>query len=265
MRTARLLLIALAAATVMSACKKPATPVAFADPNAKPSASQRSTPLQNDGSLCEWKDRSDREASETAGAGSIQPNVRRVFQVLGSGDDRHKVLVCRETDTNFDGVKDVFRWYTDKGEAAKEMADANYDGKIDTWITFLKGRLSEERFDHNSDGNPDEWRFYVNGTISRAQRDTNFDGKPDVWEIYKDGALERMGVDLDGDEHVDRWDRDNELRRRLDEQERKKDEAEAAEAEKRAAAEKAEADKAEAEEAKKGGGKPKGRPGRKKK
>ncbi|HVY49745.1 MAG TPA: hypothetical protein VHB21_27815 [Minicystis sp.] len=182
----------------------------------------------NDGSRCEWKGRADREASEVAGPGSVQPNVRRVYQIVGTGDDRHKVLVCREIDTNFDGVKDVFRTYNDKGEPLHEEADANYDGKIDTWITFAKGRLAEVRMDHNGDGNPDEWKYYSAGKLSRIKRDTNFDGKPDVWEMYRDDHLERMGVDVDGDEHVDRWDHDTDAKRKLDAEDRKKEEAAAA-------------------------------------
>ncbi len=179
----------------------------------------------NDGSRCEWKGRADREASEVAGPGSVQPNVRRVYQLVGTGDDRHKVLICREIDTNFDGIKDVFRTYNEKGEALHEEADANYDGKIDTWITFSKGRLAEVRIDHNGDGNPDEWKYYSNGKLSRIKRDTNFDGKPDHWEMYRDDKLERMGVDVDGDEHVDRWDHDTDVKRAIDAEDRKKEDA----------------------------------------
>jgi hypothetical protein len=198
----------------------------------------------DDHSMCEWKGKADREASEVAGPGSIQPNVRRVYQIIGSGDDRHKVLVCREIDTNFDGVKDVVRKYNEKGESTTEEADANYDGRIDTWITFIKGRLAEVKLDTNFDGKPDEWKYYINGKLSRVVRDTNFDGKPDVWEIYRDGHLERMGVDVDGDEHVDRWDHDTEQRRRFEDAERKKEEDEAAKATKKAQDEKDAADKA---------------------
>jgi hypothetical protein len=201
----------------------------------------------DDRSRCEWRGRNDRETSETAGPGSFTPNVRRVYQIVGTGDDRRKVLVCREIDTNFDGVKDVVRRYNDSGESLHEEADSNFDGRIDTWITFAKGRLAEVRVDNNGDGNVDEWKFYSSGKLARIKRDTNRDSKPDVWEIYQDGKLERMGVDLDGDERVDRWDHDNEQRRRLDEAERKKDAEEAAAAEKKAAAEKAAQDKANAE------------------
>ena len=49
-----------------------------------------------------------------------ETNVRRVYQIVGSGDDRHKVLVCREIDTNFDGVKDVVRRYNEKGDSISE-------------------------------------------------------------------------------------------------------------------------------------------------
>lgn len=198
----------------------------------------------DDRSMCEWKKRPDREASETAGPGSIQPNVRRVYQVVGTGDDRHKIIICREIDTNFDGVKDVVRRYNEKGESVSEEADANYDGRIDTWITFVKGRLAEVRFDSNFDGKPDTFKYYSAGKLSRVVRDGNFDGKPDVWEIYREGKLERMGVDVDGDEHVDRWDHDNELRRRFEEAERKKEEEAALAAQKKAQADREAAEKA---------------------
>ena len=202
----------------------------------------------DDHSMCEWKGKPDRETSEIAGPGSLKPNVRRVFQVLGVGEDRHKILVCREIDTNFDGVKDVVRRYNDKGESLHEESDANYDGRIDTWITFAKGRLAEMQIDNDRDGKADEWKFYSEGRLARVKRDTNRDGKADVWEIYREGKLERMGVDVDADERVDRWDHDTELRRRLEEAERKKDEEAAKkDAEKRAAAQReAEEDAAEA-------------------
>lgn len=207
-------------------------------------ATKRADGSLDDHSMCEWRGKADREASEVAGPGSITPNVRRVYQIVGAAEDRHKVLICREIDTNFDGVKDVVRRYNDKGESISEEADANYDGKIDTWITFIKGRLSEVQLDTNYDGKPDEWKYYSNGKLVRVVRDANFDGKPDVWEIYREGHLERMGVDVDGDQHVDRWDHDNEMRRRFEEAERKKDEAAQTAAAKKAQDEKEAADKA---------------------
>lgn len=162
----------------------------------------------DDRSRCEFRGRSDREVSESAGPGAQLPNVRRVYQLIGMGEDRHKVLVCREIDTNLDGLKDVVRVYNEKGESLYEHADTDYDGSIDTWLTFAGGRIVQEARDTMGSGKPDTWKHYVDGQLSRIQRDTNGDGKPDRWELYSEGKLERIGVDLDYDGHVDRWDRD---------------------------------------------------------
>ncbi|HEX4336724.1 MAG TPA: hypothetical protein VH062_12480 [Polyangiaceae bacterium] len=191
------------------------------------------TPAQlakiNDQSRCDYKGRADREIVESNGPGATVPNVRRVFGILGEGDDRRRILFCREIDTNLDGIKDVVRNYNDKGDPVDEEADSDYDGKIDTWIKFSGGRISKEERDRNRDGRPDETRYYVKGKLSRVQRDTNYDGKPDVWEVYADGQLERMGTDIDFDGHVDRWDRDEIAHRIAEEKERQDDEkAEAA-------------------------------------
>jgi hypothetical protein len=162
----------------------------------------------DDHTLCEWKGHPELEVSETAGPGAIKPNVRRVYKDIGEGDNRHKVLICREIDTNLDGLKDVVRTFNAKGEATKENADSNFDGKLDIWATYVNGRMSEEDIDTNFDGAADVWKYYVDGKLSRIKRDRNFDGKPDVWEIFNNGHIERMGLDDSFDGHVDRWDRD---------------------------------------------------------
>jgi hypothetical protein len=167
----------------------------------------------DDRSMCDWRNKPELEVSETAGPGAFKPNVRRVYKVYGEAETRHKTLICREIDTNLDGIKDVVRTFNAKGEAVHEEADTDYDGKIDVWVDFIDGRMSQEKIDTNHDGKPDVWKFYLNGQLSRIQRDTNHDGKPDIWEIYSKGHLERMGVDLQFDGHVDRWDRDQELQR----------------------------------------------------
>jgi hypothetical protein len=162
----------------------------------------------DDASRCDYKGRADREVSEVRGPGAQQPNIRRVYAIVGEGEDRKKILLCREVDSNLDGAKDVMRTYTDKGEPLNELADTNFDGKVDTWITFARGRIAKVQLDKSGRGQPDEVKFYVSGKLARAQRDTNKDGKPDQWEIYDEGRLQRLGVDLDFDGRVDRWDRD---------------------------------------------------------
>ena len=208
---------ALAAVLGVVACGGPTTsaqgPRAVADKGRAVNVADAGT---NDQGRCDWKGRDDREVSETSGPGAILPNVRRVYQLIGTGDERRKVLICREVDTNLDGIKDVVRTFNEKGEAATEEADANYDGKIDTWITFSTGRISKVAIDTTGDGQPDVWKYYVGGQLSRIQRSTAHDGKPDIWEFYTKGHLERMGEDLDHDGHVDRWLHDDVIRRVAD-------------------------------------------------
>jgi hypothetical protein len=186
----------------------------------------------DDASRCDWKGRADREVQEVRGPGAKQSNIRRVFAIVGEGEDRKKILLCREVDTNLDGAKDVMRTYTDKGEPLNELADTNFDGKVDTWITFSRGRIAKVQLDKSGHGQPEEVKFYVGGKLARAQRDTNRDGKPDQWEIYDEGRLQRLGVDLDFDGRVDRWDRDEialrEIEAKEKEDEKKAQEAEAA-------------------------------------
>ena len=180
----------------------------------------------DDKSMCDWRNKPELEVSETNGPGALKPNVRRVFKTFGEGENRHNVLMCREIDTNLDGIKDVVRTFNAKGEALHEEADRDFDGKIDVWLNFVDGRLAEEDIDTNKDGKPDVWKFYTNGQLQRVRRDRNGDGKPDVWEIYAKGRLERVGMDENSDGHVDRWDRDEQLKYEADAAERKARDAE---------------------------------------
>lgn len=214
---------AVALASMVYACKSGPGPAAGTGTNAVTPGGSRDPSKwpADDRSGCDWKGKADLEVNETAGPGAIKPNVRRVYKTLGENDNRHKTLICREIDTNLDGIKDVYRRFNAKGEAIREEQDRDYDGKVDTWTVFVDGRIAEEQIDTNKDGRPDVWKFYVNGTLQRIRRDRNGDGKPDVWEIYSNGRLERMGIDDNSDGHVDRWDRDEALRYEQEEAERK--------------------------------------------
>jgi hypothetical protein len=176
----------------------------------------------DDRTMCDWRNKPELEVVETVGPGSIKPNVRRVFKYIGERDQRHKVLICREIDTNLDGLKDLVRTFNNKGEAAHEMADTNYDGKIDVWTDFVAGRISKQEEDTNFDGRVDVWKFYIDGQLSRIRRNTHCpNAKADTWEIYNRGSLERVGNDTNCDTHVDRWDRDTERIRAKEEEERR--------------------------------------------
>ena len=143
----------------------------------------------DDRSRCDFKGRADREASESAGPGSVTQNIRRVYALLGEGEERKRVLICREVDTNLDGVKDVVRTYNERSEALNEIADTDFNGKVDTWVTFNRGKIAKVAVDHTKNGQPDETRVYMNGKLSCVQRDSNDDGNVDTWEIYDDGKL----------------------------------------------------------------------------
>ncbi len=161
----------------------------------------------DDHSRCQRAVSKERAALEFRGAGAQHKNIRRVFEV-GPGQAGERVLRCREIDTNLDGIKDVFRTYSTRGLPVEEIADADYDGKIDTWLRFSGAQVTEARIDVNGDGVPDEFRVYSGGKLARARRDTSLDGKVDTWEVYDQGRLRRVGKDVDGDGQVDRWQRD---------------------------------------------------------
>lgn len=202
----------LAVAFAFAACGGDPSKAAIKTPTAPGGSKDPSKWPADDRSMCDWRSKPELEISETSGPGALKPNVRRVYKTFGEGDQRHKTLVCREIDTNLDGIKDVVRTFNPKGEALAEEADRDYDGRSDVWIKFVDGRMAEEDVDTNKDGKPDIWKFYVNGQLQRIRRDRNFDGKPDIWEIYARGRLERVGLDETFDGHVDRWDRDEQLK-----------------------------------------------------
>lgn len=165
-------------------------------------------------SRCEVDGRSDRVRVLSQALGAEQGSIQRVYATGANQEDGKRVVRCREVDTNLDGVKDLVRTYTDEGEPLLEQADANYDGKVDTWVTFARGKVAHLEVDLNRDGKPDEFRVYSQGVLTKVQRDDNLDGRIDTWEVYEQGRLNRIGTDQNGDEKVDRWFRDAELVRR---------------------------------------------------
>lgn len=163
-------------------------------------------PPKDDDSQCQQEGQEGLQAINSPSPGSSRANVRRVYRVGGKGADQRLTLQCREADSNLDGKKDVFRFYDERGNPVSERADANYDGNLDTFVTFAGGQIVRIERDGDGDGRVDETRHYQQGRLSRLQRDTNADGEVDTWEVYgKQGGLERVGLDLDFDGVVDRW------------------------------------------------------------
>jgi len=185
------------------------------------------------GERCERKP--GREVSEYDTSGDNRFDVRKVFLAIGTGVDARLVMICRETDVNGDGTKDVIRYYDDDGRTLREESDRDFDGKMDLILVFQDGKVVREELDENRDGKVDTKLFLDGGKVFRAERDlkgrsTATHWQPDRWEYYEQGRMVRMGTDLDGDSRVDRWDRDADYKRPEDQQEDQKEQLDAANA-----------------------------------
>lgn len=162
-----------------------------------------------------------REVSEYDTSGDGKPDVRKVFLKVGEGPLSRLVMLCRESDVNADGIKDVVRYYNNEGAPLREEADRDFNGKMDQVTYFQEGQIQRQEFDSQGDGKVDTKLFFDKGRPLRAERDlsarsTPDKWRPDRWEYYEQGRMVRMGTDLDGDGKVDRWDRDMATRRQLD-------------------------------------------------
>ena len=161
------------------------------------------------------------EVSEYDTSGDDLPDVRKVFLRVGDGSLARLVLVCRESDLNSDGAKDIIRYYTDEGRPLREEADRNFDGVMDEITIFQEGMIQRQEFDSQGDGKVDTKIFFDEGKPLRTERDlkarsTAEKWQPDRWEYFEEGRVVRMGTDVDGDGTVDRWDRDSSIRRGVD-------------------------------------------------
>jgi len=207
------LLLALGLGCGGSQTKDQQTSAAAANARSKPLPSETQTGEAH----CSGKD-ARYEVSEYDTSGDENPDVRKVFLRLGEGTLARLILVCRESDLNADGRKDVVRYYSDEGQALREEADRNFDGTMDEVTFFQEGQILRQEFDTQGDGKVDTKIYFDSGKPLRAERDlkarsTAERWQPDRWEYYEEGRVVRMGTDVDGDGKVDRWDRDSSLRR----------------------------------------------------
>jgi hypothetical protein len=136
-----------------------------------------------------------------------RPDVWKLFVQVREGGQTLEALVCKEADLNFDGRKDYWAYYDEKGNLTLEELDMDFDGKIDFVRVFQQGRLVREEMDTDHDGRIDLWKYYEGDALARLERDTKGNGKIDYWEYYEGGVLDRIGLDKDGDGKVDVWER----------------------------------------------------------
>lgn len=142
----------------------------------------------------------------TASGGDIQP-----LDVNGDGQPDVRTVMegghpkCRETDANFDGRVDIYRWFDPAtGFVTRVEDDYDFDGRIDVVGTWANNQPSRDILDTNFDGRTDTWRDYQNGRISELRRDSDGDGRVDTWERFDStGAAIYSAVDANHDGEPD--------------------------------------------------------------
>ncbi len=152
------------------------------------------------------------------------PDVRKVY-IENNGE---QVLVCREVDLDFDGVKDIFYFYDENGQITRDEANLDYTGTTEIVSIYAQGQVIKQELDTNSDGLVDKLRYLENGVPVRVEGDRDGDQRIDYWEYYEAGKLVRVGSDEDGDGKAETWDRDDatEAALRLDDEEEETEEGE---------------------------------------
>lgn len=108
---------------------------------------------------------------------------------------------CRETDANFDGRVDIYRWFeAGSGQVTRVEEDYDFDGRVDVVATFAAGLLSSDVMDTNFDGLTDTWRNYRGGRVVELRRDADGDGRVDTWERFDDtGRVTYSATDANRD------------------------------------------------------------------
>jgi hypothetical protein len=110
------------------------------------------------------------------------------------------------------------------GTLTRLEADADRDGKIDTWAYMDGTRVVRVEVDENGDGKVDRWEFHSSTspagqrdegrgqrvqrpdkTIERIEIATKHDGVVSRWEYFTNGSLTRIEEDTDGDRRIDKW------------------------------------------------------------
>ncbi len=112
---------------------------------------------------------------------------------------------CRETDANFDGRVDIFRWFDPaNGQVTRVEEDYDFDGRVDVVATFEAGVLARDVMDTNFDGLTDTWRIYRGGRVIELRRDADGDGRVDTWERFDDtGRVNYSATDANRDGRPD--------------------------------------------------------------
>jgi len=114
------------------------------------------------------------------------------------------IIIMRTLDADRDGNPEQIR-YLDKstGEMIRKAADRDYDGKLDTWQTYVGNALAERTLDTNGDGEIDTWESYQGGLMIERTIDRNGNGRKDAFYTFSNGSLVEERHDRNDDGEFD--------------------------------------------------------------
>jgi len=140
----------------------------------------------------------------------------------GQWQNQRELHVQRQSlDVDHDGEPEEIR-YTDKrsGQLVRVEQDLDFDGRIDTHISYDAGAPSVRVLDTNGDGRSDTWERYTDGRVDRRHLDQDADGVQDTFYEYDETELVRKTRDADNNGQIDRVEAYRERRRVSSEEDR---------------------------------------------
>ncbi len=116
-------------------------------------------------------------------------------------------LLRRSLDADRDGKPEEIRYEDMRtGQVIRTEHDTDYDGKMDSWVTYETGKPVVRVQDNNGDGRGDSWERFVGDRAVAKTLDTNGDGVKDTFYRYTNGELQEKLRDANDDGTIDRID-----------------------------------------------------------
>jgi hypothetical protein len=134
--------------------------------------------------------------------------TREVSIPPGQWQNRATLRVLRQTlDVDNDGTPEELR-YVDisSGQLLRAELDRDFDGALDTWISYENGAPAVTVRDSNGDAQTDTWERYVGDKLEAKTLDRDHDGVKDTFYRYQDGELATLLRDANNDGTIDRVD-----------------------------------------------------------
>lgn len=114
-------------------------------------------------------------------------------------------VVRRSLDVDRDGSPEEVRYLDpSSGLLLRAELDRDFDGALDTWITYENGALTTRVLDENGDESGDAWERYRDGSLVAKTVDADHDGVKDVFYRYDDAELVEKLRDVNNDGTIDR-------------------------------------------------------------